>query len=242
MIKEDKAERKIYKQAQVRSLFDSIAGKYDFLNHTLSFGIDILWRKKLVKLLQDAHPQRILDAAVGTADLAIETARIKPTQIIGIDISQKMLDIAWSKIQNKNLTGTISLEIGEAERLRFDSCTFDAVISAFGVRNFENLKLGLCEFYRVLCKGGIVMILEFSKPKKMPVKQLYKLYSKFILPWMGGMISKNRPAYDYLPDTIREFPDGEDFCRILSDTGFSNVNCYPQTFGIASIYTAVKEF
>jgi demethylmenaquinone methyltransferase/2-methoxy-6-polyprenyl-1,4-benzoquinol methylase len=241
VIKEDKPERRIYKQAHVRSLFDSIAGRYDFLNHTLSFGIDILWRKKLVKLLQDAHPQRILDAAVGTADLAIETVRINPTQIIGIDISQKMLDIAWSKIQNKNLTGKISLEIGEAEQLRFDSDTFDAVISAFGVRNFENLKLGLCEFYRVLCTGGIVMILEFSKPNKMPIKQMYKFYSKFFLPWMGGMISKNRPAYNYLPDTIREFPDGDDFCRILSDTGFSNVNCYPQTFGIASIYTAVKE-
>jgi len=237
---EEKPDRHLYRQAEVRSLFDSIAYKYDFLNHTLSSGIDILWRKRLVQLLQQLHPERILDVATGTADLAIEAARLNPMQIIGIDISTKMLEIAWDKIQKKNLTRVIALEPGAAENLRFKSGTFDVVMTAFGVRNFENLELGLREFNRVLRSGGTTMILEFSKPRRSLVKQVYQFYSRHLLPVIGGVISRNRSAYEYLPSTIQEFPDGEEFCKILLNAGFSNAVCYPQTFGIASIYTAVK--
>jgi len=240
VIKEEQPERHIYGQAQVRSLFDSIAYKYDFLNHTLSFGIDILWRKRLVRLLQQAHPKRILDVGVGTADLAIETAKLNPVQIIGIDISARMLEIARDKIQRKHLTKVVALESGEAEHLRFETGTFDVVMTAFGVRNFENLELSLHEFHRVLCSGGTAVILEFSKPHRLPVKQLYQFYSRYFLPLVGGLISRNRSAYEYLPGTIQEFPDGEEFCKILSSAGFSNAAWYPQTFGIATIYMAVK--
>jgi len=240
VIKEEQPERHIYRQTQVRSLFDSIAYKYDFLNHALSFGIDILWRKRLVRLLQQAHPKRILDVGVGTADLSIETAKLNPVQIIGIDISARMLEIARDKIQKKHLTKVVALESGEAEHLRFETGTFDVVMTAFGVRNFENLELSLHEFHRVLCSGGTAVILEFSKPHRLPVKQLYQFYSRYFLPLVGGLISRNRSAYEYLPSTIQEFPDGEEFCKILSSAGFSNAAWYPQTFGIATIYMAVK--
>ncbi len=241
MNKEEKRDRRIYQQAHVRSLFDSIAYRYDFLNHSLSSGIDIVWRRRAVQILQNVHPKRILDVATGTADLAIETAALHPTQIIGVDISTKMLEIGRVKIVKKKLGDMITLESGEAEHLRFESCSFDVVMSAFGVRNFENLELGLREFHRVLRMGGTAMILEFSRPTRTPVKQIYRFYSQYLLPFLGGLISKNRSAYEYLPNTISEFPDGEQFCKCLLNAGFSSALWYPQTFGIASIYLAVKE-
>ena len=237
MTTEEKRDRRIYRQAHVRSLFDSIAYRYDFLNHTLSSGLDILWRRRAVRLLQQLHPRRILDVATGTADLAIETACLNPERVIGVDISTKMLEIARVKIIKKNLEDIITLESGEAEHLRFESGLFDVVMTAFGARNFENLELGLREFHRVLRIGGTVMILEFSKPSRSPVKQFY---SRYLLPLLGDLISKNRSAYEYLPSTITEFPDGEEFCKCLLSAGFSNATWYPQTFGIASIYMAVK--
>ncbi|MGA3286652.1 MAG: bifunctional demethylmenaquinone methyltransferase/2-methoxy-6-polyprenyl-1,4-benzoquinol methylase UbiE [Bacteroidota bacterium] len=240
MTREEKRDRRIYRQAHVRSLFDSIAYRYDFLNHTLSSGLDILWRRRAVRLLQQLHPRRILDVATGTADLAIETAWLNPERVIGVDISTKMLEIARAKIIKKNLEDIITLESGEAEHLRFESGSFDVVMTAFGVRNFENLELGLREFHRVLRSGGTAMILEFSKPSRSPVKQFYQFYSRYLLPLLGGLISRNRSAYEYLPSTIMEFPDGEEFCKCLLSAGFSSAAWYPQTFGIASIYMAVK--
>jgi demethylmenaquinone methyltransferase / 2-methoxy-6-polyprenyl-1,4-benzoquinol methylase len=240
VIKAKKRNRCIYRQTYVRSLFDSIAYRYDFLNHTLSSGIDILWRRRAVRLLQHVHAKRILDVATGTADLAIESAWLNPEQVIGVDISLKMLEIARTKIIKKHLEDIIALESGEAEHLRFESCSFDVVMTAFGVRNFENLELGLREFHRVLRIGGTVMILEFSQPSRSPVKEFYWFYSRHLLPFLGGFISRNRSAYEYLPSTIMEFPGGEEFCNCLLKAGFSSATWYPQTFGIASIYIAVK--
>ncbi len=191
-------------------------------------------------MLLELHPRRILDVATGTADLAIETARLNPEQVIGVDISTKMLEIARAKIIKKNLEDIIAVESGEAEHLRFESGSFDVVMTAFGVRNFENLDHGLREFYRVLRSSGTAMILEFSQPSRSPVKQFYQFYSQYLLPLLGGLISKNRSAYEYLPSTIMEFPDGEEFCNCLMNAGFSSAIWYPQTFGIASIYLAVK--
>jgi demethylmenaquinone methyltransferase/2-methoxy-6-polyprenyl-1,4-benzoquinol methylase len=191
-------------------------------------------------MLQQLHPKRILDVATGTADLAIETAWLKPVQVIGVDISTKMLEIGRVKIIKKNLEDIIVLESGEAEHLRFESGSFDVVMTAFGVRNFENLELGLREFHRVLRNGGTAMILEFSKPSRSPVRQFYQLYSRYLLPLLGGLISRNRSAYEYLPSTISEFPDGKEFCKCLLNAGFSSAAWHPQTFGIASIYIAVK--
>ncbi len=236
----ERSHRRVYEQIYVRSLFDSIAHRYDLLNHTLSSGIDILWRQRAIRLLQSFHPKRILDVATGTADLAIEAARLNPDQIIGIDISTKMLEIGREKIRTKKLENIITLETSEAEHLRFESGSFDVVMVAFGVRNFENLELGLSEFHRVLRDGGIAMILEFSKPWLFPIKQLYLFYFKRLLPLLGGLLSGNRLAYEYLPSTVETFPNGEEFCTILHSVGFALVHCYPQTFGIASIYMAKK--
>jgi demethylmenaquinone methyltransferase / 2-methoxy-6-polyprenyl-1,4-benzoquinol methylase len=233
--------RRVYEKTYVRSLFDSIAHRYDFLNHALSSGIDIIWRRRAIQLLQPFRPKRILDVATGTADFAIEAVRLHPEQIIGIDISPNMLDIGRQKIRSQNLEQLITLEYGEAEQLRFESGSFDVVMAAFGVRNFTNLELGLKEFHRVVTTNGCAMIIEFSQPKRFPIKQIYRLYSQYVLPLLGGMISRNRSAYEYLPSTVAEFPDGEEFCTLLRSAGFASVTCIPQTFGIASIYIAKKE-
>jgi demethylmenaquinone methyltransferase / 2-methoxy-6-polyprenyl-1,4-benzoquinol methylase len=235
-------DRHVFEQTYVRLLFDSIAHRYDFLNHTLSSGIDIVWRQRAIQLLQQFHPKRILDVATGTADLALEAVRLKPEQIIGIDISPKMLDIGRRKIRSRKLERLITLESGEAEHMRFETGSFDIVMAAFGVRNFTNLELGLKEFHRVLRVGGCVMILEFSKPKRYPIKHLFHFYSQYILPLLGGIVSNNRSAYEYLPRTVAMFPDSEEFCALLRSAGFATVTCSPQTFGIASIYIAKKEF
>ncbi len=235
------SSRQVYEQTFVRSLFDSIAPRYDFLNHTLSTGIDIIWRQRAIRLLQPIRPKQILDAATGTADLAIEAVQLNPEHIVGIDISPKMLEIGRNKIRSRNLEQLITLESGEAEHMRFESGSFDVVMAAFGVRNFTNLELGLKEFYRVLRIGGGAMILEFSKPRRFPIKQMFHIYLRYIPPLLGGIVSNNRSAYEYLPSTIWEFPDGEDFCGIMRSAGFATATCFPQTFGIASIYIAKKE-
>lgn len=229
------------KKQQVADMFNNISGKYDFLNHFLSFGIDLIWRKKAISLLKDMEPRKMLDVATGTGDFALESLRIlKPDHIIGIDISQGMLDIALKKIEERSLSDRFRVEVGDAENLSFESNSFDAVTVAFGVRNFENLQIGLNEICRVLKPGGRAVILEFSNPKAFPIKQLYRFYSKHILPRIGKIFSKDNRAYTYLPESISQFPDGESFSQLLKNAGFKTAQSRPQTFGICTIYVGVK--
>ena len=221
-------------------MFNSIAHRYDFLNHFLSAGIDYIWRRKAVQMLDKQNPKMILDVATGTADLAIEASRLNVEKIIGVDIAEDMLSIGRKKLIHKNLDHLIHLEQGDSENLRFETCTFDAAMVAFGVRNFENLQKGLSEMYRVLKPGGIILVLEFSKPSKFPVKQLYNFYFKNILPFMGRIISGDSSAYTYLPESVGLFPDGEQFVEVLKKVGFNETRHVALTFGIASIYTGKK--
>ena len=228
------------KKKQVASMFDNISGQYDFLNHFLSMGIDILWRKKAIRLLKADQPKLILDIATGTGDFAIEALALKPDKVIGVDISQGMLEVGKKKLKKKGLDHIIELQMGDSERLLFDDNKFDAIIVAFGVRNFEHLEQGLKDMYRVLKSGGKVVILEFSKPRTFPFKQVYQFYFKWILPKIGRLISKDNSAYTYLPESVNEFPDGKDFLGILEKTGFKETECKPLTLGISSIYTGIK--
>lgn len=228
------------KKQQVRSMFNNIAHRYDFLNHFLSAGIDYRWRKKAIKIIGEKKPKKILDVATGTGDLAIAALKIHPEKITGIDIAEDMLAVGRDKLNTRDLNHIITLEKGDSENIRFEDASFDAVMVAFGVRNFENLEKGLAEMYRVLNKNGQVMILEFSKPKSFPVKQLYAFYFKYILPTLGRMISGDQGAYTYLPESVNEFPDGKNFLKILQKVGFNQVAHKPLTFGIASIYTGIK--
>jgi demethylmenaquinone methyltransferase/2-methoxy-6-polyprenyl-1,4-benzoquinol methylase len=234
------AHRRTYDHTYVRRVFDSIAHRYDLLNHLLSSGIDIVWRKKAIRLLRSHHPQTILDVATGTADLAIEAARLRTATIVGIDIAPEMLKRGKEKIARRGLSHLISLELGTAESMRFEDESFDAVTVAFGVRNFTKLDQGLAEMYRVLRPGGVALILEFSKPKKAPLKQLYNWYFRSLLPRIGGWISNCREAYEYLPNTVEEFPDGKEFASLLQNHGFARIAFYPLTFGIATIYLGYK--
>ncbi len=224
----------------VRSLFDKIAYRYDLLNHLLSGGVDLYWRRAAVEKLIPLKPKRILDVATGTADFAIATLRLGPDEVIGVDISEPMLEVGRKKLRQKNLTNTIRLQTGEAEDLKFSDSTFDAAIVAFGARNFEFLDKGLSEMNRVLRSGGMIVVLEFSRPKVFPLKQLYFFYFKHILPFVGRLISKDREAYQYLPDTVMRFPEGKDFLERLRTAGFSSLEEQRLTFGIATIYTGVK--
>lgn len=233
-------EEELGKKEQVALMFNNISPKYDLLNHLLSLGIDIQWRKKAIKLLKSVQPKTILDVATGTADFAIQSLTLHPDKVIGIDISDGMLDIGRAKIKKKNLEKVISLENGDSENLRFQDNNFDAVIVAFGVRNFENLESGLANMHRVLKKNGKVVILEFSKPTSFPFKQLYNFYFKSILPIIGNVISKDNSAYTYLPESVQAFPQGSKFLEILKNTGFNQTECIPLTFGICSIYTGIK--
>lgn len=219
-------------------MFDDISSQYDFLNHFLSLGIDVLWRKKLVRLLRTKKPSRILDVATGTGDLAIALTRLKPEKIIGIDIAEKMLEIARQKIRKRGLDEIISFRKSDAERIPFSNQSFDAVTVAFGVRNYEDLRKGLSEMKRVLRPGGSMMILEFSHPSTIPFKQLYRLYSRSVIPFIGHFISGHSRAYNYLPESVDAFPSGNDFLEILSSTGLKNCRVIPLSFGIASIYCA----
>ncbi len=231
----------VAKKQQVELMFDNIAPQYDFLNRFLSLGIDTLWRKKVVRLLRKNQPQKILDMATGTADLAIETAKLNPKKIIGIDLSAKMLALGKEKIKARKLEHLIDLQQGDAENIPFDDNTFDAITVAFGVRNYENLDKGLKEMCRVLKKGGQLMVLEFSKPKKFPMKQLFNFYFKNILPVLGKMVSKDQRAYTYLPESVNAFPEGQAFMDKLEKCGYIPKKHYALTAGICSLYTAIKE-
>ncbi|TXK48045.1 bifunctional demethylmenaquinone methyltransferase/2-methoxy-6-polyprenyl-1,4-benzoquinol methylase UbiE [Pontibacter qinzhouensis] len=228
------------KKSQVAQMFNNIAGKYDFLNHFLSAGIDIIWRKKAVKLLAPSNPKIMLDIATGTGDFAIEALSLNPDNIIGVDISEGMMAVGREKLKRRGLDKKIELLYGDSEDLPFEDNTFDAITVAFGVRNFENLPKGLSEMYRVLKPGGTAVVLEFSKPKAFPMKQLYQFYFKNILPVVGKFVSKDRAAYTYLPESVQAFPDGQEFINIYQQVGFKSTKWHSLTFGISSIYTGKK--
>jgi demethylmenaquinone methyltransferase / 2-methoxy-6-polyprenyl-1,4-benzoquinol methylase len=228
------------KKEKVRTMFNDIAGNYDFLNHFLSAGIDIQWRKKVRKLLAKKNPKVILDVATGTGDLAIELCKLNPDKIIGVDIATGMLDIGRQKILKKKLDKKISLETGDSENLKFNDNTFDAVTVAFGVRNYENLQKGLKEMCRVMKVGGTVAILEFSKPKSFPFKQIYSSYFKYILPGFGRIISKHNEAYTYLPDSVQEFAEDQAFLMEMEKAGYKEVSQKRLTFGISTLYFGTK--
>lgn len=229
------------KKEQVATMFNNISKTYDFLNHFLSLGIDIIWRKKAIGELKSANPQQILDVATGTGDFAFEALKIlKPTKIIGVDISQGMLDIASEKITKRKLQKKFEVRLGDSEKLLFDDNTFDAVTVAYGVRNYENLEKGLSDMLRVLKPGGKVVILEFSKPKVFPVKQLYNFYFQYITPSIGKLFSKDSSAYKYLPESVAAFPDGATFIALMEKVGYRNTKNRPLAFGICSIYTGIK--
>lgn len=228
------------KKEQVAQMFDNISGRYDLLNHLLSMNIDKGWRRKAVRLLQPYNPDMLLDVATGTADFAVELNKLKPSQVKGIDISAGMLEVGKEKIKKLGLQETIQLELGDAEDMVFPDELFEGVTVAFGVRNFESLKKGLTEIKRVLKPGYPAIILEFSKPRSFPWKQLYNFYFSFILPVIGKTVSKDARAYTYLPESVKAFPEGQAFLDILKQVGFSKVSEYRVTFGIATIYLAEK--
>ncbi len=228
------------KKQQVARMFNSISGNYDFLNHFLSLGIDISWRKKAIKALADLKPKAILDVATGTGDFAIQAMTLSPEKIIGVDISEGMLAVGKEKMKARGVDQIIDLRYADSENLPFEENKFDAAIVAFGVRNFENLERGLAEMHRVIKPGGKVVILEFSKPRAFPFKHLYHFYFKFVLPKIGRLISRNPAAYTYLPESVQAFPDGEDFIALLNRVGFNQTTCKPLTFGISSLYTGTK--
>ena len=228
------------KREQVEQMFDSIAHRYDFLNRFLSLGIDQIWRKKAIASLKEVKPEYILDVATGTADLAIAALKLNPIHVTGIDISNQMLAVGRDKIKAKLLHDKIELLQGDSSKLPFNDNKFDAITVAFGVRNFELLQQGLNEMNRVMRKGGKIAVLEFSKPKQFPVKQLYNFYFKYILPGWGGLISKSKSAYTYLPESVNHFPEGKEFAAYLENAGFSQIKIKPLTFGVCTLYTAIK--
>lgn len=228
------------KKQQVEQMFDHIAPKYDFLNHFLSLGIDRLWRKTAIRILSGYKSDYILDVATGTGDFAIAASKLKPVKIVGYDISAQMLTVGKNKVKRLGLEQMIEFQKGDSEAMPFGTEQFDAITVAFGVRNFENLANGLNEFYRVLKADGVVIILEFSKPKHFPMKQLYLFYFFKILPFIGRMVSKDSSAYSYLPESVMAFPDDQKFLSILQNAGFLRSKQKRLSFGIATIYIAQK--
>lgn len=229
------------KKTYVAGMFNDIALRYDFLNHFLSFGIDKSWRKQLVKTLNSSQPIKILDLATGTADLAIKIAQsVKKSKVTGVDISENMLKIGALKVQKYKLSDRINLLIGDAENIEFEDNTFDAATVAFGVRNYENLNQGLKEMLRVLKPGGMFAIIEFAMPESKIFLFLYKFYFRVILPFIGKMISKNFYAYQYLPNSVNDFPDPASFQNMLQQIGFKDVKCKKLTYGVCSLYTGIK--
>lgn len=228
------------KKEQVTEMFDNISHKYDFLNHFLSFGIDFYWRSKAIRILKKSQPKIILDVATGTADFAIEALKCDPDKIIGVDISPGMLELGKKKLKERNLEEKIELQIADSESLPFSDNNFDAVIVSFGVRNFENLEQGLSEIRRVTKTGGKALVMEFSSPTLFPFKQLFQFYFTNILPLMGRLFSNDDFAYKYLPDSVKAFPSGSEFCSIMEKVGFKSCRCIPLTLGVCSIYLAEK--
>ncbi|NLP57345.1 bifunctional demethylmenaquinone methyltransferase/2-methoxy-6-polyprenyl-1,4-benzoquinol methylase UbiE [Lutibacter sp. B1] len=228
------------KKEQVTKMFDTISKEYDGLNRVISFGIDIKWRNKVVEIIGKTKPYSILDIATGTGDLAINLAKTKASKIVGLDISEGMLNVGRKKIEKLELSNTIQMVLGDSEKIPFSDNSFDAITVAFGVRNFENLEKGLSEIYRVLKPGGTFAVLETSVPTKTPYKQGYKFYSTKILPTIGKLFSKDKLAYKYLSDSAAAFPYGIAFNNILNKIGFIDITNKPQTFGVATIYVAKK--
>lgn len=234
-------DKKQDKKSQIRAMFNSIALRYDFLNHFLSFGIDIIWRKRLIRLLKAYQPTHILDVATGTADLALMAVQQIPhIRVTGIDLSEGMIDVGNHKLNDRSLNDQIKLQVADSEALPFDDQSFDAAMVAFGVRNFENLDKGLSEILRVLQSERPLFILEFSSPKQFPMKQLYRFYSNTFLPFVGRIVSKDSKAYSYLPESISEFPHGSEFLNIMNSIGYRNCGFKELSFGIATIYWGVK--
>lgn len=229
------------KKEQVAQMFDTISGNYDGLNRVISFGIDIKWRKKVLKIVSACNPKKILDIATGTGDLAILMTGTNAEKITGLDISSGMLEVGRKKIIDKGLSDKIDMVLGDSENIPYEDNTFDAITVAFGVRNFENLEKGLSEILRVLKPNGIFVILETSVPEKTPFKQGYRFYSRHILPLIGKLFSKDNSAYQYLSDSASVFPYGEALNNILRKTGFIDVTALPQTLGVATIYSASKK-
>ncbi|MFZ6000930.1 MAG: bifunctional demethylmenaquinone methyltransferase/2-methoxy-6-polyprenyl-1,4-benzoquinol methylase UbiE [Bacteroidota bacterium] len=234
--KEDQAGKK----EQVAKMFDQISGRYDFLNHFLSLGIDIGWRKKAIALLAPNKPKVILDVATGTGDFAIQALALNPEKVIGVDISDGMLDVGRSKLKARKMDDRVTLIHGDSENLPFETNSFDAITVAFGVRNFETLEKGLAEMLRVVKPGGRIVILEFSKPAKAPFRQLYNFYFQHILPKIGRLVSSDKAAYTYLPESVEAFPDGQKFIDILVRLGYKETSCKPLTFGISTLYSGTK--
>ena len=228
------------KKQQVTKMFDTISKEYDSLNRVISFGIDIKWRKKVVDIVAQHQPKNILDIATGTGDLAISLSKTSASEIVGLDISEGMLEVGRQKISQKQLNSKIKMIVGDSENLPFDDDTFDAITVAFGVRNFENLEKGLAEIHRVLKPKGVFVILETSVPTKIVYKQGYSFYTKYILPTIGKVFSKDQSAYSYLCESASKFPYGEELNNILRQIGFNSVKDLPQTFGVATIYQASK--
>lgn len=222
-------------------MFDQIAGRYDFLNRFLSAGIDVSWRKTMLKLLKPSKPQVMLDVATGTADVAIMAESIlKPARIMGIDISEGMLQLGREKLKTRGLEHVIELQKGDSEAISFGDNTFDAVTVAFGVRNFQDLEMGLSEILRVMKPGGMLCVLEFSKPKLPGIEQLYNLYLGIVAPEIAKVISKNKKAYAYLNDSVKAFPEGKQFMAVMEKTGYKEITCRRLSLGICSIYTGKK--
>jgi len=230
------------KKVEVEQMFDQIAHSYDFLNHFFSLGVDIIWRKRAIKELKKYAPKKVLDVATGTADFAIQSVKsnLQANEIIGVDISEGMLEVGRKKIKEKGIDHIIQLRRGDSEQLPFEEKTFDAYTVAFGVRNFENLELGMSDMLRVLKTGGVGVVLEFSKPTVFPIKQLFRFYFRFIMPTVGKWISKDSRAYTYLPESVDAFPSGSAFLDVMKKVGYSNTRMIRLAGGIATIYIGEK--
>jgi len=228
------------KKEEVKVMFDNIAHRYDFLNRLLSLGIDIIWRKKAVNFIGKSAPKVILDLATGTGDFALELLRLNPSKIVGLDLSNEMMEFGRKKASQHNASDIISFIQGDSENMPFENNFFDVITVGFGVRNFENLNKGLSEMYRVLKTGGAVAILEPGKPSVFPMKQLFSVYFKYILPTIGRFFSKDPRAYSYLQESVNAFPEGQDFVNILQSSGFKNATYHPLSFGICAFYTCEK--
>ena len=228
------------KKEEVAEMFNNISKRYDFLNHFLSLGIDKIWRRKAVKELREIQPKRILDIATGTGDFALATLKVMPEEVVGMDISEGMLDVGKVKMRKKKVDHIVSMQLGDSENLPFEDNYFDAVTVGFGVRNFEDLEKGLSEMLRVIRPDGKAIILEFSKPKNFPIKQVFGFYSKYVIPFFGKNISKDEKAYAYLPESVLAFPEGEEFKSILKKVGYTKVDSKLVSGGIATIYIGRK--
>jgi len=228
------------KKEEVAEMFNNISRRYDFLNHFLSLGIDRIWRKKAIRQLKEVEPKRILDIATGTGDFAIAALKLNPDEVVGVDISQGMLDMGIQKMKKRGYDNTIKMLLGDSEKLPFEDDSFDALTVGFGVRNYENLEQGLSDMLRVIKPGGKAVILEFSKPKKFPIKQLFGFYSKRLIPFFGKLISKDKRAYAYLPESVEAFPEGQAFKDIMTKMGYKNVESKLVSGGIATIYSGLK--